>query len=75
MTDSSTGGDSESNGGGGGGDCFIATAANGSPRAQQVQLLSAICILFALLCTTLFVLYRRLKLREVVFRTARFKSK
>ena len=75
VTDSSTGGDSESRGGGGGGDCFIATAANGSPRAQQVQLLSAIFILLALLCTTLFVLFRGLKLREVVFKTAQVKSK
>ena len=74
VTDSSTGG-SEASGGSGGGDCFIATAASGSPRAQKVQLLSAICILLALLGTTLFFLYRRLKLRELVFRTTRLKSK
>jgi hypothetical protein len=75
VTDSSTGGDNESSGGGGGGGCFIATAANGSPMAWRVQLFSAIFILVALLCTTLFVLFRRLKLREVVFKTARLKSK
>ncbi|PNV86920.1 MAG: hypothetical protein C0610_04215, partial [Desulfobacteraceae bacterium] len=62
-------------GGGGGGSCFIATAANGSPMARKFQPLSVIFILLALLCTTLFVLFRRLKLREVVFKTARLKSK
>jgi photosystem II stability/assembly factor-like uncharacterized protein len=62
-------------GGGGGGSCFIATAANGSPMARQFKLLSVIFILLVLLCTTLFVLFRRLKLREVVFKTARLKSK
>ena len=68
-------GGNEASGGSGGGGCFITTAAYGSPMAWQVQLLSVIFILLALLCTTLFVLFRRVKLREVVFRTARFKSK
>jgi hypothetical protein len=62
-------------GGGGGSDCFIATVANGSPMAWRVQLLSALFILLALLCTILFVLFRRLKLREVVFETTRVKNK
>jgi hypothetical protein len=75
VTDSSAGGGNEATGGGGGASCFIATAANGSSMAWQVQLLSVIFILLALLCTTLFVLFRRLKLREVVFKTARLKSK
>ena len=62
-------------GGGGGVICFIATAAYGSPMSRQFKLLSVIFILFVLLCTTLIVLFRRLKLREVVFETARPKSK
>jgi photosystem II stability/assembly factor-like uncharacterized protein len=62
-------------GGGGGGSCFIATAAYGSSMAWKFQPLSAIFILLALLCTTLFVFFRRLKLREVVFKAARLKSK
>jgi hypothetical protein len=69
------GGDNEASGGGGGGGCFIATVANGSPMAWRVQLLSVIFILLILLCTTVFVLFRRLKLREVVSKTARLKSK
>jgi hypothetical protein len=75
VTDSSTGGGNEATGGGGGASCFIATAANGSSMARKLQPLSAIFILLALLCTTLFVLFRRLKLREVVFKTAGLKSK
>ncbi|MGD8435891.1 MAG: hypothetical protein PVI73_17350, partial [Syntrophobacterales bacterium] len=62
-------------GGGGGSDCFITTAAYGSPRGRQFQTPSAIFILFALLSITLSVLFRRLKLREVVSKTARLKSK
>ncbi|MGD8695231.1 MAG: SBBP repeat-containing protein, partial [Syntrophobacterales bacterium] len=69
------GGGNESSGGGGGGGCFIATAAEGSPMAWPGQLLSVIFILFALLSITLSVLFRRLKLREVVSKTARLKSK
>jgi hypothetical protein len=66
---------SESSGGSSGGDCFIATAADGSPTTWPRQLLSVIFILFALLSTTLSVLFSRLKLREIVFKTARLKSK
>jgi hypothetical protein len=75
VTGNSTGGGNEASGGGGGASCFIATATNGSSMARQVQPRSAIFILLALLCTTIFVLFRRLKLREVVFKTMRLKSK
>jgi photosystem II stability/assembly factor-like uncharacterized protein len=69
------GGANGGGGGGSGGGCFIATVANGSPMAWRVQLLSALFILLALLCTILFILFRRLKLREVVFETTRVKNK
>ena len=75
VTDNSTGGGNEASGGGGGASCFISTAGYGSSMARKFQPLSVIFILLALLCTTLFVLFRRLKLREVVFKTARLKSK
>jgi hypothetical protein len=61
--------------GGGGGGCFIVTVVNDSQMAGRVQLLSAIFILLALLCTPLFVFFRTLRLSEVAFKTARFKSK
>jgi hypothetical protein len=69
------GGGNEASGGSSGGDCFIATAASGSPMAWPVQLLSVIFIFLTLLCTALFVLFRRLKLRKVLFNTARVKNK
>jgi preprotein translocase subunit SecG len=75
VTGNSTGGGNEASGGGGGASCFISTAGYGSSMARKFQPLSVIFILLALLCTTLFVLFRRLKLREVVFKTARLKSK
>jgi hypothetical protein len=71
VTDSSTGGGNEATGGGGGASCFIATAANGSPRAPRSLHLgpgATIAIIFTLLAVMSVPILRRMRTPALILK-------